>query len=347
VSPEDRYLLVRQLHVLQKAGVPLLSSLHALEAQLPSGALKRTLRTIAQDLLNGSTLSQAFARYPHSFDPIFLGMIKIGEAGGLLDEMLKRLAQLFEWELELKAKITQALQYPLIVLSTLVVALSIMVAFVLPRFAQFFGSLHIPLPFQTQLILAVSRLLTTYGWLIGLGLLGGAVAFWRYVRTERGRLWWHKWLLRLPILGPLFMQLGMSRFARTVSVLSASGVPMLETLALAGESVNNRYIQHGLGNVHDRVKGGEALAKALSQDSLFPPIVIQMVATGEETGRMDELLQSVSDYYDQQATYLLRKLITYVEPALLIIVGCGVLLMATAVLVPMWDLVKLFKQTGG
>jgi MSHA biogenesis protein MshG len=347
LSLEDRYWLSRQLHVLHKAGVPLLSSLRALEEQLPAGALKQSVRLISQDLLQGHTLSQAFARRPESFDQTFVGMIQVGEAGGLLEEILKRLAELFEWEQELRSKVKQALQYPAIVLLTLAVALSIMLTFVLPRFAQFFGTLKVQLPLQTRLVLAASKLLLTYGWVLGVGLVVGAVVFWRYIRTEPGRLWWHKTLLRLPILGPLFLQLGMSRFTRTTSALSASGMPILETLALAGESVNNRYIQQGLEKVRDRVKGGEALASALKTDGLFPPVVVQMVATGEETGQMDELLRSVSDYYDQQATYLLRKLITYVEPALLIIVGLGVLLMASSVLVPMWDLVKVLKQTGG
>jgi len=345
VKAEDRYLLVRQLYVLHRAGVPLLSSLSALEAQVPAGVLKRTLRVMSQDLLGGSTLSQAFAHHPRSFDPLFIGLIKTGEAGGLLEEVLKRVADLTEWELELNAKIKQALQYPAIVLATLLAALSIMVVFVLPRFAQFFGSLAIPLPIQTRLVLAFTWLITHYGWLLGLGLVGGIVAWYSALQTDRGRLWWHTRLLRLPIFGPLFLQLGMSRFARTVSVLNASGLPMLETLALAGQTINNSYIQSGLTKVAERVRSGQTLAKALSVDGLFPPIVIQMVGTGEETGRIDELLQHVADYYDQQATFLIRKLMTYLEPALLILVGCGVLLMATAVLIPMWDLVKVFQTT--
>jgi len=346
ISLEDRYLFVRQLHVLQKAGVPILASLQALEHQLAAGALKQTLQVVSQDLLNGTPLSQAFARHPESFDPLFVGLIRVGEAGGLLEEVLKRLTQLCEWELELNARIKQALQYPLIVLATLTVALTVMVLFVLPRFVTFFGTMKIQLPFQTRLVLFVSRLLVHYGWLIGLAVVAALGTWWWYVRTERGQLWWHTRLLRLPILGPLFLQLAMSRFSRTVAALTASGIPMLETLALAGESVNNKYIQRGVGQVRERVQGGEPLARAFQRDGLFPPVVIQMVATGEETGKIDELLHSVSDYYDQQAAYMLRKLITYIEPALLVIVAMGVLLMATAVFVPMWDMVKLFKQGG-
>lgn len=347
VSAEERYLLVRQLHVLQRAGVPLLSSLRALEAQLPSGGLARSLRLVSDDLLKGSTLAQALARHPRSFSPTFVGMVEVGEAGGLLEPMLKRLAELFEWELELRSKIKQALQYPAIVLLTLSAALSVMMIFVLPRFAEFFGSLRIELPVQTRLVMALGRGIARYGWAMGLGLVGAAAILGYQLKTERGRCRWDRWILRVPALGPVVLQLEMSYLSRTIAALAGSGVPILETLALAGESLNNKWIQQAVARMSDRVKEGQTLSQALRADPLFPPVVTQMVSTGEETGRLDDLLQSVSDYYDQQTTYLVRKLVTYIEPALLILVGLGVLAMATSVLVPMWDLVKVFQHTGG
>ena len=344
VSLEDTYLLTRQLHVLQKSGVPLLSSLQALQTQMPSGGLKRILRDVHQQLLEGRTFSQALGRHPAAFSPVTIGLIRVGEAGGLLDEVLKQLSQLFEWEIDLRQRLQQALQYPIIVLCTLSTALVIMVTFVLPQFARMFQSFRITLPFQTRLLIAISYIASHYGPLIALLVAGAAVAWWRYISTERGRLRWHTWKIHLPILGPLFLQLAMSRFARVTAALNQSGVPILETLALASESVNNRFVRKALDAVLERVKGGEPLAVAMRSQPVFPAIVIQMVATGEETGRLDELLRSVSEYYDQQAGYTVKKLITYVEPALLVVVGLGVLLMATAVLVPMWDLVKVFKQ---
>ncbi len=344
VSLEESYLLTRQLHVLQKAGVPLLSSLAALETQLPSGTLQHILHDVRQDLLEGRTFSQALARQPHAFSPIFLALIRVGEAGGLLDEVLKQLTQLFEWEIDLRQRLMQALQYPLIVCGVLAVAVTLMVTFVLPRFGQMFQSFRIELPLQTRLLIGVSHLLSHYGALIGFTLLAAGIGWWSYLRTERGRLRWHTWKLRLPILGPVFLQLAMSRFARVTSVLNQSGVPILETLALASESVNNRAIRARLEAARERIQSGESLAAAMRGQPVFPPIVVQMVATGEETGRLDELLRSVSEYYDQQVAYSVKRLITYIEPILLIVVGLGVLLMATAVLVPMWDLVKVFKQ---
>lgn len=347
VSLEESYLFTRQLHVLQKSGVPLLSSLQALQAQLPSGTLKHVLRDVHQDLLEGRTFSQALSRYPRAFSPIFLGLIRVGEAGGLLDEVLKQLTHLIEWEIDLRNRLREALQYPLIVLLTLSIAMTLMATFVLPRFSQMFRSFKIPLPFQTRLLIALSTVLSRYGWLLTLALLGGAVAWWLYLRTDAGRLRWHAWKLRLPVLGSVFLQLSMSRFARVTAALNHAGVPILETLALASESVNNHFISLRLQAVRARVQGGEPLASALRSDALFPPIVVQMVATGEETGRLDELLQSISEYYDQQVAYAVKRVITYIEPLLLLVVGLGVLLMATAVLVPMWDLVKVLKHTGG
>ncbi len=339
--------MTRQLHVLQKAGVPLLSSLQALQTQLPSGALKRILRDVHHDLLEGRTFSQALGRYPRVFNPVFRGLIRVGEAGGLLEMVLQQLAQLFEWEIDLNHRLREALQYPIIVLCTLSAALTVMAVFVLPRFAQMFQSFHIALPLQTRLLILISEILTHYGWLIALLAITASVGGWLYLHTDKGRLRWQTMKLHLPILGPIFLQLAMSRFARVTAALNHSGVPILETLALASESVNNRYVKIKLDTVRHRVVAGASLAGALKSEPLFPPIVVQMVATGEETGRLDELLRSISDYYDQQVGYTMKKLITYIEPALLIVVGLGVLLMATAVFVPMWDLVKLFKHPGG
>ena len=343
VNLGDRYLLVRQLAVLQKAGVPLLSSLRALESQLPPGALQETLQAIRRDLLAGQSLSQAFARHPGSFDQTFISLIQVGEAGGLLDETFRRMAELMEWEIDLRAKLIQALQYPLIVLATLTVALIIMVVFVLPNFAGLFSSFKAQLPLQTRLVLGLSRFLARYGGLLVLGAAAGAAAAAGYVRTERGRFQRDAALLRLPVVGSLLLQWAMSRFTRTVSALTAGGVPIQEVLALTEQGVPNQQLRQRIAAVRDHVRDGESLSSAMKREPLFPPVVTQMVATGEETGHLDELLRSVSDYYDQQVSERMKRLIGYLEPVLLLVVGCGVLVMASAVLVPMWDLVRVFK----
>lgn len=344
VKAEDRYLFTRQLHVLQRSGVPLLSGLQALQEQLDSPGLKRVLRQVHQDLLEGRTFSQALAQHPKVFSPVYLGLIRVGEAGGLLDETLQQLAQLLEWDMELRNRLRDALQYPMIVLTTLALALTVIAVFVLPRFAQMFESFRIPLPIQTRLLIAVSHLMSHWGWLMALLAAAGTVAWWRYLHTDEGLLRWHTWKLRVPLLGQVFLQISMSRFARVTAAMTASGVPILETLALAGEIVNNRYMRSRLQVVRNRVKGGSSLAIAMKAERVFPAIVTQMVTTGEETGRLDELLRSVSEYYDQQVAYSLKRLMTLVEPLLILFVGLGVLLMATAVFVPMWDMVKMFKH---
>lgn len=346
VSLEDGYLLTRQLHVLQKAGVPLLSSLKALQTQLATGSLQRVLGDVHQQIMEGHTFSQALGRHPRVFGPVFVSLIRVGEAGGLLAEILEQLTRLYEWEIELRQRLTAALQYPIIVLCTLSAAICVMAVFVLPRFGQMFKSFRIPLPFQTRLLIALSDFMAGYWWLLLLLGIAAGVGWWMFLRTEGGRLRWHIWKLRLPVLGSVFLQLSMSRFARITAALNHAGVPILETLELAGQSVNNRAIRARLDHVRGKVQGGEPLASAMKAEPIFPPVVVQMVATGEETGRIDELLHSVSEYYDQQVAYTVKRLITYIEPILLLVVGLGVLLMATAVFVPMWDLVKIFKQTG-
>ena len=346
VRLEETYLMTRQLQVLQRSGVPLLSSLRALQMQADSPPMRRILQRVHEDLLEGKPLSQALARHSRTFDPIYLGLIRVGETGGLLDEVLQQLAELLEWEVDVRERLRQAFQYPLIVLLVLCGALSVMVIFVLPRFAGLFQSFRIPLPWQTRLLIGVSELLRHFWWLMGLALLGAAGGWWASLQTEGGRLWWHAWKLRLPILGPIFTKLAMSRFARVTAALTRSGVPILETLALAGESVNNRCLRAKLEVVRQQVRGGGSLASAMRTEPVFPAIVTQMVATGEETGRLDELLRSVSEFYDQQVAYGVKRLMTSLEPLLLIVVSLGVLITAMAVFVPMWDLVKVFKQPG-
>ncbi len=347
VSLQELYLLTRQLHVLQKSGVPLLSSLQALQAQLPAGALKRVLEVVCRDLIEGRSFTQALAQHPAVFPGVFQGMIRAGEAGGMLVESLNQLTQLLEWEIEVRQRLREALQYPIIVVSILCLAMTVIVTFVLPQFAKMFRSFRIELPLQTRLLIGLSQILTRYGWLIALGLAGLAFASWLYLRTDAGKLFWHARKLRLPIVGTIILQLAMARIARVTAALHHSGLPILETLALVGDSMSNRVFQAMLRRVRDRVKDGVSLTQAMSQEPLVPPVVIQMVATGEETGKLSDLLRSIAEYYEQQAGYVLRRLMVSLEPILLLVVGLGVLLLATAVFVPMWDMVKLFKQGGG
>ena len=347
VSLQELYLLTRQLHVLQKAGVSLLASLQALQTQLPVGTLKQVLESVCHDLIEGRSVSQALAQHPQTFPPVFLGIIRSGEAAGMLVESLNQLTQLLEWEIEVRQRLREALQYPIIVLSTLCLALTVIATFVLPQFARMFQSFRIELPLQTRLLIGLSHLLSHHGWLIFLALAGMVCAWWAYLRTESGGLFWDQRKLRLPIVGTIIVQLAMARLARITAALHHSGLPILETLALVRESIGNRVFQAMLGRVRERVKGGVSLTQAMSQEPIVPPVVIQMVATGEETGRLSDLLHSIAEYYEQQAGYVLRRLMVSLEPILLLVVGLGVLLLATAVFVPMWDMVKLFKHGGG
>ncbi len=344
VTPTDGYLFTRQLAVLQRAGVPLLSSLSALQRQLSSPSLRRVLRGVHQDLLEGKTLSQALARYPRIFNPVYIGLIRVGEASGLLESVLQQLARLIEWEIELRRRLMEALLYPAIVIFFLSVAMVIMVTFVIPRFAEMFRSFRLQLPWPTRLLILVSDLGTRYGWVLLLGLVALVVGLRSYGRTDAGRLRWHTQQLRLPIFGPLLLEVAMARFARVTAALNRSGVPMLETLTLAGESVNNVYVEQRVQAVADRIRGGTSLASAVGTEPVFPAIVTQMIATGEETGQVDELLQHVAEYYDQQVSSTLKQLLTYLEPVLIVVVGLGVLGLAVAVYLPMWDMVRLFKQ---
>jgi MSHA biogenesis protein MshG len=346
VSLEDRFLLIRQLHVLQKSGVPLLASLASLQSQMPSSALARILQAMQQDLLEGRTLSQAMGRYPGAFGAVEVALIRVGESGGLLTEVLQELARLLEWELDVRSRLSSALLYPFIVFVTLSGALAVLAVFVLPQFSRLFSSFHIQLPLATRLLVGLGQFLASYSVVLALAAAAVGAAGWAVLRTPAGRLQWHERKIRLPVLGPVFLQMAMSRASRVIAALNRSGVPILETLSLAAESVNNTYIRGRLDAVRAKVQGGAPLAAAMGAEPVFPAVVVQMVRSGEESGRLDELLHGVSEYYDQQVAYTLRHLITLIEPALLLVVGCGVLVMAVAVYLPMWDLVQIFKTTG-
>jgi MSHA biogenesis protein MshG len=330
--------------MLQKSGVPLLSSLFALERQTTLPPVKRILSAIRQDLLRGKPFSQALGRHPRMFSPVYRNLVRVGEVGGVLDQMLWQLAKLFEWELGVRTRLREALTYPMIVIVTLIVALTLTLALVLPQFSQMFLSFRIQLPLQTRLLIGFSHLVSHYGWLLLLLAVASGFGLASCLRTDAGRDWWHAAQLRLPIVGRFILEFTISRFARVTASLTRSGVPILETLTLASESLSNRAVKRRLESVYRRVKGGTSLGSALAAEPMFPAMVTQMVATGEETGRLDELLHHVSEYYEQQVTIGLRRLITYLEPALLLVISLGVLLMAIAVYLPMWDLVKVFKQ---
>jgi len=344
ITAAEVNLFTRQLLTLQRAGVPLLTGLDVMVKQTSNRRFKEVIGSAASEVETGISFSDALAKHKDVFGELYVNMVKAGEASGLLDDMLSRLAELGERDIETEQKIKAATRYPLITLGALFCAFLIVVTFVIPRFAAVFSQFGTNLPLPTRMLLALSYIMQHY-WLIFILAIGSAVyAFFRYIHSQKGRMRWDGLKLHVPVFGPLVTMLVMSRFSRTMALLIKSGLPILQVLEMTARTVNNAVVGRAIENVATSVKEGKGISEPLKVSGLFPPIVTQMVAIGEETGKIDDLLLRVSEYYDQQSDYVIRNLTIAIEPVFVLILGSMVLTMALSIFLPMWNLITLFKS---
>lgn len=340
----DLNLLTRQLYTLQKAGIPLLSGLYSLKEQTANRILKDILEKVAKDIEAGLNFSSALERHPKVFTALYVNMIRTGEASGRLAEILERLSILGEHDETIRLKIKGALRYPAIVLTTIVLGFLTLVTFIMPKFQSLYNQFTTPLPLPTQILLGINYVLRRLWWLILL-LGGGFVTLARqYLETPPGLLWWDTFKLRIPIFGPLILKLSMSRFCRITGILIKSGIPILQILELVSKSVGNAALSRIIDEIKESVNEGKGMLAPMKKSSVFPPIVIQMIAIGEETGKLDDLLLHVSDYYDEQVDHTIANLVSLIEPILIFILGFMVLFMALGVFLPVWSLMQLFRK---
>lgn len=344
VTLSDINMFTRQFFALQKAGLPILLSLNALRDQATNKVLKDALVEIAADIKQGQNLSAALVKYPKIFDSLYINMVKTGEESGNLDEVLERLAAMGEYEQKVRLRIKAATRYPLIVVVAMAIAFLILTILVVPRFAKIYSSSKVALPLPTQILIGTNYAITKFWWIL-LILIGALVfGFNKFTNTKRGRLLWDNLKLKIPVFGPLMIKITMSRFARLTSTLMRSGVPILRILELVSGGVGNVIISGTIDNIRIGVKEGKGMTEPIKKSGLFPPVVIQMVSVGEETGRVDELLTHVSDYYDSQVESTIENFTALIEPFMLLVLGGGVLLMALGIFLPMWNMMALFKR---
>ncbi|MDD5436687.1 MAG: type II secretion system F family protein, partial [Candidatus Omnitrophica bacterium] len=344
ITLEDLTIFTRQLLTLQKSGVALLASLSTLEKQTEKKRFKDIIRDVGVSVEQGASLSSALAKHPKVFSELYVNMVKAGEASGTLEEMLSRLAEFEEKEITTQAKIKSATRYPTIVLIALFCAFLIMVNVVVPKFSGIYDTFHAQLPLPTRVLLWLSFVMRHYWYLILAAMAGVVFLFLRYIHTKSGRVQWDTFKLKVPIVGPLLMLMVMSRFARTLAVLLKSGLPVLNVLDMVSRTVGNAKVSLAVDALTVSVKEGKGLSAPMSTSGLFPPMVIQMVAIGEETGKIDELLMKVSEYYDQRSDYMMENLATMIEPIFVLCLGGMVLSMALAIFLPMWNLISIFKH---
>lgn len=344
VKAEDLIFFTRQLATLLKVGIPILEAFETLIRQTRNRGLRRAILAISQEVEAGSSLSEAFGKHPKIFSDVYVSTIRSGEAGGFLDLALERLATLAEHEAETKAKIKAATRYPIFVVTAIAVAFSIIILFVVPKFALLYGAFKATLPLPTRIAIALNRVVQVY-WPFAIGgIVAIVVAFRLSLRTPSGRLRWDALKLRFPVIGPLVTKLTMSRFAHILGILTRSGISILKSLELTARAVGNAAVAQAIEGIYLEVEKGRSLAEPMARDPFFPPLLVQMVAVGEKTGELDGLLQRISEHYDMEADYTIKNLATALEPILLIVVGTMVFFLALAVFLPMWDMVKLVRR---
>lgn len=344
VSAQDFILYNRQMATLIAAGLPFLRSLGTIRDQTKSPRLRRILEDVYTEIEAGSSFSAACARHPEQFSELYLSMIRAGEEGGLLEKVLDRLATLAEQESLQRARISAALRYPIFVLVALIGAFFILMQFVVPKFVQLYANFQGELPVPTRMMIFANQLFQRY-WVHGAVLTAVAIIGVHYaLRTPAGRRLWDTWKIRLPIFGPLFLKSSLSRFSSVFSALLRSGIPLLKTLEIAAATTGNVKIRDVILGIRESVQEGQSIAGPMRQQTVFTPMVVQMVAIGEETGRLDDMLDKVSDYYETEVEFVIRNLTTAIEPLLIVVIGGAVLFLALAIFLPWWNAVSFIKR---
>jgi len=343
IRPEELHVFTRQLYVLQRAGLPLLTGLNAIAEQTKNKYFKVVIDEISSDIKGGLSFSSALGKHARIFDPVYISMIKAAEAGGFFAEILERLSLLLEQEIDTHSRIKAATRYPILAFFVLCAGFLVLTTFVIPRFAAVYGQFKAALPLPTRILIAISVTIKRF-WPVFVVVFAGIIfGFRQFIKSKGGRIIWDNLKLKVPIFGPLVTMLIMSRFARIWSILMKSGVPILEVLELSSKASGNVIISRAILSIKESVNQGKGLSEPMKLSGLFPAVVVQMVAIGEQTGRIDELLLNVADYYDSESGYIIKNLVTYIEPILIFILACMVLTMALAIFLPMWNLIKVFR----
>ncbi|TAK05995.1 MAG: type II secretion system F family protein [Candidatus Manganitrophaceae bacterium] len=344
ISAEELIVFSRQLATLISAGIPFMASFTALEEQTENPKLKKVINQVRREVEGGSTFADALAKHPKVFSALYVSMVKAGETGGVLDEILNRLATLAEHEAETRARIKTATRYPKIVVAALFVAFGILVSFVIPKFAALYANFNAQLPLPTRIMIGINTAVHRYGPAILAAIILAFFGFRKYINTPAGRLWWDGFKLKLPIFGVIFMKTALSRFARVFGTLTRSGLPVLQTLEIVSETVGNVVIARIVDNIRDSARQGRGIVQPMRVSKVFPPIVVQMVAVGEESGKMEEMLMKVSEYYDRDVDYAIKNLSSSLEPLLLVVIGGVILFLALAIFLPWWNLINVMKR---
>ncbi|BBO87388.1 type II secretion system F family protein [Desulfosarcina ovata] len=343
VRTPELILFTKQLRTLIRAGVPMLKLLQVLENQTENIKLKSIIVSIAQDIREGGTLYDGFRKYPGVFSSLYCSMLLAGETSGALPEILDRLIYILDHDHKIRSEISSALQYPIIVMVALFAAFVILLTLVIPRFTGIFLRSGLKLPLPTVICMKLYTVLAAYWPLLLLLALVTVVLLQLYLKTDRGRFRRDKLILHLPLVGELVLKAAMARFASIFSILQASGISVLETMSILKETINNSALARAFERIGERLEEGRGIAGPLAASPYFTPIIINMVAIGEESGNLDEMLHEAADHYDSELEYAMKRISDSIGPILTVCLAAVVLFFALAIYLPMWDLVKMVK----
>lgn len=338
IGDVELLLFTRQMHTLLRSGVPILRALRALQESATHAGLRELLDKLRAALDGGHELSQAMARHDDVFDRFFIAMVRVGESTGQLSEVFHSLHAHLDFQRLMREQVAAALRYPKFVIGAMAVAVGVINLFVIPAFAKVFDNLHAELPLMTRLLLGGSNFFLAH-WPLMLAALVAMVLMWRRaVATPRGRLWWDRWKLKLPIAGKVLRKAALARACRSLALVLRSGVPVLDGLQLAAAVTENAHMEGAILGMRSAVEHGESVLAASRKAGIFTPIVLQMVMVGEESGTLEEMLDEVGALYQREVEYELKTMSQQIEPILIFVLGAMVLVLALGVFMPMWDL---------
>lgn len=343
VTTQNLVVFSRQMYSLTKAGIPMIRAILGLADSSTNKALKRTLEDVAQQLERGRSLSAAMSSHKEIFPKLAISIVHVGENTGRLEDAFLQLAEYFERDEETRKRVKSAMRYPTTVLIVIVIAMFVLNLMVIPTFANMFAKLGSDLPIATKILIGTSNFFVNYwGLMVGI-LVGSIVVFKQWVKTASGKLTWDKSKLKIPFVGSIIERSLLGRYARSFSMILESGVPMTSGLTLVADAVDNAFMEQQIKEMRRNIEKGDSLLRSSVTSKLFSPLVLQMVAVGEETGRVDELLKEVADYYEREVDFDLKSLTAKIEPVLIGFVAVMVGGLALGIFTPMWDMMSAFK----